>query len=78
MEIERGGIVRLEKAVQRLKNSGKRQKVLIVPSHNIKAAREAMQKVGVSGTVRNISDTHRSYVAANSSTRSNLSCNIPL
>ncbi len=69
VEIERGGLVRLEKAARRLRDSGKSQKVLIVSSRNLKAAREAMQKVGVSGTLRNISDTYRSYVTANNSTR---------
>jgi len=62
VEIERGGPSRLEKAALRLKDSRKSQKVLIAPSKSMSKAREAMRKVGVSGTVRNISGTKRSYV----------------
>ncbi len=62
VEIERGGPSRLEKAALRLKDSRKSQKVLIAPSKSLSKAREAMRKVGVSGTVRNISSTKRSYV----------------
>lgn len=62
VEIERGGSSRLEKAAQRLKDSRKSQKVLVVPSKSMNKAREAMRKIGVSGTVRNISGTKRSYV----------------
>ncbi|HID20401.1 MAG TPA: hypothetical protein EYP28_05650 [Methanophagales archaeon] len=62
VEIERGGPSRLEKAAQRLKSSRKSQKVLVVPSKSMSKAREAMREVGVSGTVRNISGTKRSYV----------------
>ncbi|MHC2994912.1 MAG: hypothetical protein IBV53_05370 [Candidatus Atribacteria bacterium] len=61
-EIERGGSSQLEKAAYRLKISRKSQKVLIVPSKSMRKAREAMRKVGVSGTVRNISGTKRSYI----------------
>lgn len=61
-EIEQGGPSQLEKAAQRLKSSRRSQKVLIVPSTSMSKAREAMRKVGVSGTVRNISGTKRSYV----------------
>ncbi len=50
-------------AARRLKESGKPQKVLIVPSKSLKAAKDAMWEVGVSGTVRNLNDTRRSYVA---------------
>ena len=62
VEIERGGPSRLEKAAHRLKDSRKSQKVLVAPSKSMSKAREAMRKVGVSGTVRNISGTKRSYV----------------
>lgn len=62
VEIERGGSSQLEKAAQRLKASRKPQKVLVTPSKSMNKAREAMRKVGVSGTVRNISGTNRSYV----------------
>ncbi len=62
VEIERGGPSQLEKAAHRLKDSRKSQKVLVAPSKSMSKAREAMRKVGVSGTVRNISGTKRSYV----------------
>ena len=62
VEIERGGPSQLEKAAHRLKDSRKSQKVLITPSKSLSKAREVMRKVGVSGTVRNISGTQRSYV----------------
>ncbi len=62
VEIERGGPSRLEKAAQRLKDSRKSQKVLVVPSKSMSKARQAMRKAGASGTVRNISGTRRSYV----------------
>ena len=62
VEIERGGPSRLEKAAHRLKDSRKSQKVLVVPSKSMSKARQAMRKVAVSGTVRNISGTKRSYV----------------
>lgn len=61
-EIERGGPSRIEKAARRLKASRKSQKVLIVPSKSMGKARKAMRIVGVSGTVRNISGSKRSYV----------------
>lgn len=62
-EIERGGPKQLEKAARRLKASGKPQKVLTVPTPSMPKAREAMRKVGVPGTVRNLPGTKRSYVA---------------
>ena len=62
VEVERGGPAQLEKAVQRLRDSRKSQKVLVVRSNMMSKARKAMQKVGMSGTVRNISGTKRSYV----------------
>lgn len=62
VEIERGGPSSLEKAARRLKSSRKSQKVLIVPSKSMSKARKVMRKVGVSGTVRNISGSKRSYV----------------
>jgi len=62
IEIERGGFSQLEKAAQRLKASRKSQKVLVVPLKSMSKARQAMRKVGVSGTVRNISGTKRSYI----------------
>jgi hypothetical protein len=62
VEIERGGNASLVKAAQRLKDSRRGQKVLIVPDRHIVGARKAMVHVGVSGTVRNITGTRRSYV----------------
>jgi hypothetical protein len=70
IEIERGGTSQLEKAAQRLKASRKSQKVLVVPSKSMSKAREAMRKLGVSGTVRNISGTKRSYVPKTTRTSS--------
>ena len=62
VEVEQGGPAQLKKAARRLKDSGKRQRVLIVPSRNMDNAREAMRAEQVSGTVRNISGTRRSSV----------------
>jgi len=53
---------RLTKAAQRLRASDKRQHVLAVPQRDVPKARQAMKKVGVSGTVRNISGTQRRSV----------------
>lgn len=62
-EIERSGrSAALVKAAHRLKESGKPQKVLQVPQKDFSKAAEAMRKVGVAGTIKNISGTKRSYV----------------
>jgi len=62
-EVERGGSPQgLIKAAQRLKASGKPQKVLQVPQQDIPKAVKAMQKVRVKGTVKNISGTKRRSV----------------
>ena len=62
-EIERSGSKSgLEKAAKRLKASRKSQKVLTVPQKDMAKARAAMKKVGVSGTVKNMSGTKRSSV----------------
>ncbi|MBA7586897.1 hypothetical protein ES708_28904 [subsurface metagenome] len=59
-EIERSGTKKgLEKAAQRLKNSRKSQKVLQVPQKDMKKGKDAMKKVGTSGTVKNMSGTKR-------------------
>lgn len=71
VEIQTGkniSISSLKKAATRLERSGKPQKVLVVPATSMKSAREAMREVGVSGTVRNISGTQRSFVAGKKST----------
>ena len=62
-EVERSGIkARLEKAAQRLKDSGKRQKVLQVPQKDMSKAVEAMKAKGVKGTVKNMGSTRRKSV----------------
>ena len=70
VEIERGGPAQLNKAAHRLKVSRKSQKVLVVPSASMGKAHKAMRKVGVSGTVRNLSGTKRSYVPKSSKSSS--------
>ena len=62
-EIERSGSnARLEKAAQRLKDSGKPQKVLQVPQKDMPKAVEAMKSKGVKGTVKNMGGTKRKSV----------------
>ena len=62
-EVERSGSSQgLVKAAQRLKASGKPQKVLQVPQQDIPKAVKAMQKVRVKGTVKNMSGTKRRSV----------------
>ena len=59
-EVERSGTMAgLEKAAQRLKASRKRQKVLQVPQKDMDRASQAMRKVRVGGTVKNMSGTKR-------------------
>jgi hypothetical protein len=62
-EIERGGTTSsLEKAAQRLKDSRKPQKVLKVPQKDMQKAADAMRKVGVGGTVKNMGGTKKRSV----------------
>ena len=62
-EIERSGDTKaLLKAAKRLKDSGKRQKVLQVPQKDMAKAVQAMREVGASGTVKNMSGTKRRSV----------------
>ena len=65
-EVERGGTPqRLEKAARRLakaKKAGATQAVLQVPQKDMDAAAEAMRKVGLHGTVKNMSATQRRSV----------------
>ncbi len=57
-EVERSGTAEgLKKAAQRLKSSRKPQKVLQVPQKDMDAAAQAMKKVGIGGTVRNLGGT---------------------
>jgi len=53
----------LLKSAERLKESRRRQKVLVVPDSKMAHAREAMRIVGIGGTVKNLSGTRRSSVA---------------
>ena len=69
-EVERSGSIDgLMKAARRLKSSGKRQKVLQVPQKDMAKASTAMKKVGVSGTVKNLSGTKRRSVASKKTVR---------
>lgn len=64
-EVERSGNQRaLEKAAGRLKSSGKPQRVLQVPEKDMSKATKAMQRRGVSGTVKNMSGTKRRGVSS--------------
>jgi len=56
-EVERCG--NLSQAVSRLKKSGASQRVLQVPQRDMNAAVKAMKSAGLSGTVKNMSDTKR-------------------
>ena len=59
-EVERSGTSQgLEKAAKRLKDSGKRQKVLQVPQKDMTKAVDAMKKKKVSGSVKNMAGTKR-------------------
>lgn len=62
-EVERSGSPKnLEKAARRLRDSGASQKVLQVPQHDMASAAEAMRKVGVNGTVKNMTGNKRRSV----------------
>jgi len=62
-EVERRGTLpALKKAVSRLKESGRPQKVLQVPQKDMAKAVEAMKSQHVSGTVKNLKGTKREYV----------------
>jgi hypothetical protein len=68
IEVETSGSPqRLRLAAQRLKASGKKQHVLVVPQKDMPKAREAMTKTAVRGTVRNLSGTKKTHVAPRSS-----------
>ena len=63
VEVERSGSADgLAKAARRLKTSGKAQKVLQVPQKDMGKAAAAMRKVGIGGTVKNLSGTKRRSV----------------
>ena len=62
-EVERSGQpAMLERAANRLRKEHASQKVLQVPQHDMPKARHAMRKVGVKGTVKNMSGTKRNSV----------------
>ena len=62
-EIERSdNPTRLKKAIKRLEDSGKSQKVLRVPHKNIDKAADIMKDEGVSGSVTNIKGSKRRSV----------------
>jgi hypothetical protein len=62
-EIERSGdLAALKRAARRLRDSGKRQKVLQVPQQDMAKAVQAMRDVGISGTVKNMGGTKRRSV----------------
>lgn len=62
-EIERSGNTQgLKRAAGRLKSSRKSQKVLQVPQQDMAKAVDAMKRMGVKGTVKNISGTKRRSV----------------
>ena len=58
VEVEISGqATRLEKAALRLKDSGKKQRILVVPQTHMKKAKAAIRSARTSGTVRNLSGT---------------------
>lgn len=57
-EVERNA-QNLDKAVARLRDSGRPRKVLVVPQKLMPQASKAMRKKNVSGTVKNLSGTKR-------------------
>jgi len=62
-EVERSGsAAALQAAAQRLKASGKLQKVLQVPQQDMGKAADAMRKAGTKGTVKNLTGTRRRSV----------------
>jgi hypothetical protein len=59
-EIERSGAkATLEAAARRLRDSTASQRVLQVPQPDMQAAAAAMRKIGVHGTVKNMSGTRK-------------------
>lgn len=70
VEVETSGQPkRLEMAAKRLKSSGKKQRLLVVPQTHMNKARAAFRSARTSGTVRNLSGTKRSTVKVSSSTK---------
>ncbi len=62
-EVERSGTPQgLAAAARRLKQTRAPQKVLQVPQKDMDAAAQAMRKIGVGGTVKNMGSTQRRSV----------------
>jgi DNA-binding transcriptional regulator LsrR (DeoR family) len=58
IEVETSGSpTRLRHAAEKLKRSGKSTRVLVVPHRDMTKAADAMQRVGTTGAVRNLSGT---------------------
>lgn len=65
IEVETSGrSARLEQAARRLKASGKRAHILVVPQKHMQMARDAMRSADTVGTVRNLSGTKKSRVGS--------------
>jgi len=64
-EVERSGSYdRLVAAAERLADSGRPQRILMVPQWDMDAAADAMREVGISGSVKNLGGTRRRSVRA--------------
>ena len=62
-EVERSGDGRsLAAAARRLKKSGAPQKVLQVPQKDMDSAAQALRKIGIGGTVKNMAGTRKRFV----------------
>lgn len=69
-EVERSGSqTGLLKAARRLRDSGKPRRVLQVPQTDMSKAADAMRKVGIGGTVKNMSGTKRRSVSKSTKRR---------
>ncbi len=63
IEVERSGSSQgLEAAARRLKQSGSPQKIIQVPQKDMDAAAQALRKIGIGGTVKNMGGTKRRSV----------------
>lgn len=64
IEVETSGSpARLKHAAEKLKVSGRRQHVLVVPERDMPKAGDAMRRARVTGTVKNLSGTKSRRVA---------------
>lgn len=63
VEVERSGRrSRLKHSVIKLVDSGKKQRVLIVPNKDLALARKVMRENCVSGTVKNLSGSYSQHI----------------